>query len=122
MVIVDIMKRNMLNQYSEMFIYHSIIMSDEFNVYRGLDNSFKSHKVVEHGRKEYVRGNIHTNNIENFWSQLKRSIRGTHVFVSPQHLDKYVDEFAFRYNRRKDPSAMFTSLLSAVSLPSAKER
>jgi len=59
------------------------------------------HKVVNHA-VEYVNGNVHTNNLENFWSLLKRGIRGTYVSVEPFHLFRYLDEQAFRFNERKD--------------------
>lgn len=58
------------------------------------------HDTVNHSI-EYVRGNVHTNSIENFWSLLKRSIRGTYISVAPFHLQKYVEEQTFRYNERK---------------------
>ena len=51
---------------------------------------------------EYVRGNVHTNGIENFWSLLKRSLHGTYVSVEPFHLFRYLDEQAYRYNHRKN--------------------
>jgi hypothetical protein len=73
---------------------------DELAVYRYAPRFGYKHRKVNHGSKEYVRGDVHTNTIEGFWSQLKRSINGTHHSVSPQHLQKYVDEFAFRYNHR----------------------
>ena len=50
---------------------------------------------------EYVNGHIHTNGIENFWSLLKRSIKGTYISVEPFHLGRYVDEQVFRFNERK---------------------
>lgn len=50
---------------------------------------------------EYVKGHVHTNGMENFWSLLKRSLKGTYVSVAPFHLFRYVDEQAFRYNERK---------------------
>lgn len=78
----------------------AVLYSDELAVYRYAPKFGYKHRKVNHGRKEYVRGDIHTNTIEGFWSQLKRSINGTHHSVSPQHLQKYVDEFAFRYNHR----------------------
>ncbi len=58
------------------------------------------HETVNHSVFEYVRGAVHTNSIENFWSILKRTIRGTYVSVSPAHLQKYVGEQVFRYNER----------------------
>ncbi|MQA01058.1 MAG: IS1595 family transposase [Dehalococcoidia bacterium] len=68
--------------------------------YRFLGEEY-AHGVVEHDANEYVRGTIHTNGIENFWSLLKRSIHGTYVSVEPFHLFRYLDEQAFRYNSRK---------------------
>ena len=58
------------------------------------------HSVINHAEK-YVEGNVHTNGIENFWSLLKRTIGGTYVSVEPFHLFRYLDEQAFRFNRRK---------------------
>ena len=57
------------------------------------------HDVVNHAN-EYVRGRVHTNGIENFWSLLKRSLKGSYVAVEPFHLERYVDEQVFRYNNR----------------------
>ena len=56
--------------------------------------------MVDHA-VEYVRGEVHTNGMENFWSLLKRGLNGTYVSVEPFHLFRYVDEQAFRYNNRK---------------------
>lgn len=78
------------------------------------------HEVVDHSR-EYVRGAVHTQGIENFWSLLKRTLRGTYVAVEPFHLDRYLDEQAFRFNNRatKDnplnDSDRFTYLMSQVA-------
>lgn len=89
----------------------SNVHTDEWVAYEGL-RCFK-HETINHGQKEYVRGNVHTNSIEGFWAQLKRSINGTHVHVSGKHLDKYLGEFEFRYNLRKTPHLMFLRLLEA---------
>ncbi len=59
------------------------------------------HEIVDHERT-YVRGRVHTNGMENFWSLLKRNLRGTYVAVEPFHLSRYVDEQVFRFNTRKD--------------------
>jgi hypothetical protein len=58
------------------------------------------HNVINHA-EEYVRGNIHTNGIENFWSLLKRTLGGTYVSVEPFHLFRYLDEQSYRFNNRK---------------------
>lgn len=75
------------------------VYSDDLPSYRQLDKEY-IHKVIDHAT-EYVRGNIHTNGIENFWSLLKRSLKGTYVSVEPFHLFRYLDEQAFRFNKRK---------------------
>ena len=75
------------------------IMSDEYRVYKNLREDY-DHQVIRHNQKEYVDGIIHTNTIEGFWSLLKRSIVGIYHYVSADHLQKYIDESAFRYNTR----------------------
>jgi ISXO2 transposase-like protein len=67
--------------------------------YNGLSADYV-HQVIDHAEK-YVDGQIHTNGIENFWSLLKRGLKGTYVSVEPFHLFRYLDEQAFRYNERK---------------------
>ncbi len=78
----------------------SNVFTDQFPAYNGLEPDFV-HKFVNH-TVEYVKGNVHTNGIENFWSLLKRGLKGTYVSVMPFHLSRYVDEQAFRFNNRKD--------------------
>ena len=72
------------------------------------------HHTVAHGRGEYARDGVHTNSIDNFWARLKLSIRGTHIHVSPTYLNKYLNEFSFRYNYRKTPDPMFAVLVASV--------
>ncbi len=73
------------------------------------------HEVINHA-DEYVRGHIHTNGIENFWTLLKRGLTGTYIAVEPFHLQAYVAEQVFRYNKRKDMNdgARFVKVLSQV--------
>jgi len=78
----------------------SHIITDEFSVYPHLSTPYY-HEVINH-LEGYVRGHVHTNGIENFWSLLKRALRGTYVAVEPFHLDSYVDEQVFRFNNRKN--------------------
>lgn len=93
------------------------ISTDEFKSYNSLVLNGYDHSTVQHSAREYVNGLCHTNNIEGFWSRLKVSISGTHVWVSTKHLQKYVDEFAFRYNQRGNAGAMFDSLLKRLEPP-----
>jgi len=78
---------------------NSQVMTDEWKVYRKLKLSY-FHNYVKHGLGQYVEGNVHTNSIEGFWSHLKRSIFGIYHSTSKVHLQKYLDEAAFRYNTR----------------------
>jgi transposase-like protein len=73
------------------------------------------HKVIDHA-EAYVDGQVHTNGLENFWSLLKRALKGTHVSVEPFHLFRYLDEQAFRFNQRKWTDAeRFADALRAVT-------
>lgn len=89
----------------------SAIMSDKFGVYAKTAKLGYAHQSVNHWRKEFVRGGVHTNTIEGFWSQLKRSLDGIYHAVSPKHLQSYVDEFSFRYNHRETP---FASMVARI--------
>ena len=94
----------------------SIITTDESNSYNRVKALGHLHETVNHGRGEFGRGDVHTNTIEGFWSQFKRSVHGTFHAVSPKYLQTYLDEFSFRYNHRVAlmPAVMF----SRVAMPS----
>jgi transposase-like protein len=78
----------------------SEVRTDAFQSYQGLDAEY-IHNVVDHA-ESFVRGHTHTNGLENFWSLLKRGIKGTYVSVEPYHLFRCLDEQAFRFNERED--------------------
>jgi ISXO2-like transposase domain len=84
---------------------NALIITDSSSMYGSLKHSYK-HEVVNHVNKEYARGAMHTNTIEGFFSQLKRGIVGIYHYVSPKHLGSYCNEFAFRYNTRKDSDVL----------------
>jgi transposase-like protein len=87
--------------------------TDAFSSYKGLDKDFV-HNVVDHAEC-YVKDNVHTNSCENYWSLLKRAIKGTYVSVEPFHLFRYFDEQAFRFNNRfGDDAERFSSVVRAV--------
>jgi transposase-like protein len=77
----------------------SAIFTDALKSYEGLSEF--EHQVVDHA-VEYVRGNVHTNGMENFWSLVKRGLKGTYISVEPFHLFRYLDEQTYRYNNRKE--------------------
>jgi len=103
-----------LNQIRDNVEKGSHVMSDEYSAYKKLSRLGYGSQRVKHGKKHWVRANVHTNTIEGFWGQLKRSIRGTYHFVSSKHLQSYVDEFAFRYNLRTSSVPVFEVLLSRI--------
>ncbi|MDQ6894296.1 MAG: IS1595 family transposase [Acidobacteriota bacterium] len=91
------------------------VFTDSLPTYVVLRENFL-HESVNHFRDEWVRGEAHTNGIENFWSLFKRSLGGTYVNVEPFHLFRYLDEQVFRFNNRKDTDAgRFGKLLSLLS-------
>jgi len=92
----------------------SALYSDALRSYDGLDSEF-AHKVIDHA-VAYVDGKVNTNGLENFWSLLKRSLKGTYVSVEPFHLFRYLDEQSFRFNNRKEmnDSERFEEVMSQV--------
>ena len=89
------------------------VYTDALKSYDGLSDAY-AHAVIDHA-EAYVRGNVHTNGLENFWSLLKRAIKGTYVSVEPFHLFRYLDEEAYRFNTRKaKDGARFVDTLRAV--------
>jgi hypothetical protein len=97
----------------------SRVATDKANAFRDVEFEYQ-HGAVDHGSGERVRGDVHTNTIEAFWSALKRGINGTYVWVSAKHLQKYLWEFEYRHNLRAEPWLMFQLLLSAF--PRAESR
>jgi transposase-like protein len=79
---------------------HTVLHTDMENAYRAVSHRFAAHHTVNHKAREYVRGDVTTNQAENFFSQLKRSLDGTHHHVSREHLDRYLAEFTFRHSTR----------------------
>lgn len=87
------------------------VNTDEFPIYNYLGKLGFIHATVNHGEKEYVKGRVHTNTIDGFWSQVKRSLDGTHHCVSRKYLGLYVDEYSFRYSNRFSSASMFSLML-----------
>jgi transposase-like protein len=94
--------RELQGNVKEYVLKGSHVYSDSYQGYKALSkNPDFVHKFVDHAER-YVDGIVHTNGLENFWSLLKRGIRGTYVSVEPFHLFRYLDEQAFRFNERTD--------------------
>jgi hypothetical protein len=90
--IVPIIKANVAKE--------TAMMTDEGGHYFTLGDHFASHESVSHKADEYVRGNVHTNTVEGFYSVFKRGMKGIYQHCSERHLHRYVAEFDFRYNNR----------------------
>ncbi|MFY9644189.1 MAG: IS1595 family transposase [Terriglobales bacterium] len=93
----------------------SVIFTDEFPSYDGLNVRGYDHRRINHSAGVYVMGDVHTNTIEGFWSLVKRGIGGVYHQVSQKYLQSYLDEYSFRYNRRDQGNLIFTSLLKRVA-------
>jgi transposase-like protein len=95
-------------------IENSTLITDEYKGYIGIQ-TIMPHKVVDHS-VWYVDGDSHTNTVESFWALLKRGIVGQYHKVSIKHLPKYVDEFSYRWNHRKDENLFGSTLQRAVEV------
>ena len=114
--VVSSTKRKALVPHIERHVEEgSALYTDALASYDGLAAKY-GHQVIDHAIA-YVCGRVHTNGLENFWSLLKRTIRGTYVSVEPFHLDRYLDEQMFRFNNRldKNDGQRFVDAMSQVS-------
>src|ERR1017187_1245045 len=97
-VVDNTKKKTLQSEIREHVLAGSALFTDALKSYEGLDEF--QHEVVDHA-VEYVRGEVHTNGLENFWSLVKRGLKGAYISVEPFHLFRYLDEQVFRYNNRK---------------------
>lgn len=109
----DATSYSLINQINSNINTDSIVITDEHKSYHSMSNEY-NHKTVNHSKGEYVKDSstnkrgeerkafkVHTNSIEGFWSQLKRGINGIYHWASKKHIQKYVNEFAYRYNNKE---------------------
>jgi transposase len=96
----------------------SLIATDEWTGYMNLGEEGFTHATVNHKAKEWTRRGVHTNTIEGFWAMVKRTIAGTHIWVSQKHLPRYLGEIEYRWNLRQRPDLMFPLLLASFRRPS----
>ena len=107
--------RTLLPEIQDSVSHGSAIISDGMQSYNNLERLGYRHDIVPHSEGVYVVGkDVHTNSVEGFWSQLKRSIDGSYHHVTAHHLQKYVDEYAFRYSHRNDEQNMFWTMMDRV--------
>lgn len=108
---------SVMQPLSEMVRKGTRVATDEGKAFRNTASFGYQHGTVNHSEGEYVNGDIHTNTIEAFWGNVKRSIKGTYVTVSRKWLQTYLWEFEYRQNMRKSPHLMFELLLQAFPRP-----
>lgn len=119
-VVPDRKKPTLQGAIHEHVLPESMIFSDEWPLYVGLGRSYREHHRIQHKAKVYVRHeddgtSVHTNSIENFWALLKNGLRGVYHSVSAKHLQDYVNEYAFRFNRRDGRDPIFWAILDRVT-------
>ncbi len=114
-VVPDVKAKTLIPHIEANVIKCADVYTDDLLSYQSLAKLGFKHQTVAHSKKVYVTGkDIHTNSIEGFWSQLKRSIDGTYHHVTPEHLQEYADEYSFRYNHRNDEQPMFVTMINQV--------
>lgn len=111
----NIRRKTLFPEIEENVDKSATIYTDEFNVYLTLKDLGYAHDSVKHSMGEYVRDGVSTNAVEGFFSQLKRMIGGSYVWVSAKHLHLYLSECVFRYNNRFRGNLMFDALLSFLA-------
>ncbi len=95
----------------EFVLPESMIFTDEWALYGGIGKEYKGHKRVRHKARVYVEGDAGTQNVESFFALFKNSVRGAHHSISAKHLQEYLDEYTFRWNRRRDDGTTFWAIL-----------
>ncbi len=114
-VVPNVKARTLVPQIQRNVLPAATVYTDDLSSYGRLTRLGFKHIPIPHSKGVYVLGkDIHTNSVEGFWSQLKRSIDGTYHHVNPGYLQAYVDEYSFRYSHRNDDTAMFRTMMAQV--------
>jgi transposase len=119
----DVSGATILPMVKKHVVPESVIFTDEYTVYNGIRTLVGEnreplnyqHHTIRHADGIYVQGDVHTNSVEGFWMLVKTGIRGVYHSVSPEKLQTYLDEYAFRYNRRHNGNLQFKSILERAS-------
>lgn len=114
LVVDDRTKPTLHGKIREHVLPASMIFTDEYLPYVGIERYFKGHRRIRHRAGIYVDGDTHTNTIEGFFGLFKNGVRGVYHSVSTRYLQSYLDEYAFRYNRRDSKEPMFWAMLNRV--------
>jgi len=113
--VIDVTRKTLREMIDEHIAERSTLFTDDFRSYGGFGDKYE-HATVAHSKKRYVSGDIHTNSIESFWALLKRGITGQYHWLSDKHLDKYIDEFCFRFNNRDNEQIFELTIEKALGV------
>jgi transposase len=113
-VVPDRKRKTLQGEVKKHVLPASTVFTDEWPAYHGLDRDYKAHHRIRHSEEIYVEGNVHTNTIKGFFGLIKNGIRGVYHAVSTEYLQNYLDEYSFRYNRRKSDQPIFWAILDRV--------
>jgi transposase-like protein len=121
-VVAKVIKRETAAEMKNVIRQHiapdANVMTDEHRAYMALRKNGWKHEIVAHTKEEWVRGNVHTQGIENFWSLFKRGVIGSFHSVSVKHLHRYLNEFSFRFNNRESQD-IFNMVVANLLIGSA---
>jgi transposase-like protein len=93
----------------------SMLFTDEYDVYKSIGREYRGHRRIKHSAKLYAIGDTHTQTVEGFFGLFKNGVRGVYHAISTDYLQAYLDEYAFRYNRRNSDQPMFWAILNRVN-------
>jgi transposase-like protein len=115
--VIDDRSREALHEFIKQYIGDNAeaIYTDDWPAYNGIADEDTRHETVNHSQEEWVRGDVHTNYVENIWSLLKRSLVGSYHKVSKKHLNSYLDELEWRFNNRENPYLFRDTLLKLIN-------
>jgi transposase-like protein len=120
--VIDDRSREVLHNFIKKYTADNTeaIYTDDWPAYDGIADEDTRHETVNHSADEWVRGDVHTNYVENIWSLLKRSLVGSYHKVSKKHLDAYLDELEWRFNNRENPYLFRDTLLKLIKSENLK--
>jgi transposase-like protein len=120
--VIDDRTREVLHQFIKKHVAPDAeaIYTDDWPAYDGIADENTKHETVNHSADEWVRGDVHTNYVENIWSLLKRSLVGSYHKVSKKHLEAYLDELEWRFNNRENPYLFRDTLLKLIKSENLK--
>lgn len=114
LVIPDRGTRSIHMAVKEHVLEDSMLFTDEWNAYTTIAPNYRGHRRIKHKAKVYVDGETHTQTVEGFFGLFKNGVRGVYHAISTDYLQAYLDEYAFRYNRRNSSKPMFWAMLDRV--------